>query len=52
MVFFKRAYASHACLVPIDGYFEWQTLDSSVKKKQLGAIANEVGQVIRVGRPR
>jgi putative SOS response-associated peptidase YedK len=30
----RRLYASRRCLVPVDGYFEWQKLDASGKKKQ------------------
>lgn len=36
---FKKAYASRRCLVPVDGYFEWQRLDATGKKKQPYAIA-------------
>ncbi len=36
---FRKAYASRRCLVPVDGYFEWQNLDASGKKKQPYAIA-------------
>ena len=36
---FKKAYQSRRCLVPVDGYFEWQKLDASGKKKQPYAIA-------------
>lgn len=31
---FRKAYASRRCLVPVDGYFEWQKLDATGKKKQ------------------
>lgn len=41
---FKKAYASCRCLVPIDGYFEWQKLDPSGKKKQPYAIAMKSGE--------
>ncbi|MER8410050.1 SOS response-associated peptidase [Mesorhizobium sp. M1342] len=36
---FRKAYAARRCLVPVDGYFEWQKLDPSGKKKQPYAIA-------------
>jgi len=36
---FRKAYASRRCLVPVDGYFEWQKLDASGKRKQPYAIA-------------
>lgn len=42
---FRKAYASRRCLVPVDGYFEWQRLDASGKKKQPYAIAMKDGPV-------
>ncbi|MBB3385975.1 MULTISPECIES: SOS response-associated peptidase [unclassified Rhizobium] len=36
---FRSAYRSRRCLVPVDGYFEWQALDPKGKKKQPYAIS-------------
>jgi putative SOS response-associated peptidase YedK len=41
---FRKAYAARRCLVPVDGYFEWQKLDASGKKKQPYAIAMKSGE--------
>jgi putative SOS response-associated peptidase YedK len=41
---FRKAYAARRCLVPVDGYSEWQRPDSSGKKKQPYAIAMTLGE--------
>lgn len=41
---FRSAYRSRRCLVPVDGYFEWQALDESGKNKQPYAIALKSGR--------
>ncbi|WP_246680569.1 SOS response-associated peptidase family protein [Mesorhizobium sp. B2-4-13] len=35
----RKADNARRCLVPVDGYFDWQKLDASGKKKQPYAIA-------------
>lgn len=40
---FKRAYAQRRCLIPIDGYFEWQDIYCNGKDKQPYAIAMKDG---------
>ncbi len=41
---FRSAYRSRRCLVPIDGFFEWQDIHSTGKNKKPYAIALKSGK--------
>lgn len=46
---FREPFRRRRCLVPVDGYYEWQTFDAKKKKKQTWAIGMKSGKTFALG---